>query len=136
MEFLGGFLGLADEAVAFIGAEQVVGAFASATDLGGALDLDFAFLLDQPSAVFHVPAEGAKERIQEIVAQLGLGVTGLLEFGEAFAEGFNEAVQFLLKSLKRGVRRHGAQFAARDWMRQGAFARLGAGKQTPATLDR
>ena len=92
VKFLGGFFGLANETVALVGAEKIIGAFASAADLRGAFNLHFALLLDEAGAIFHVPAERAEEGIEKIVAQLGFGVTGLFEFGEAFAERFDETI--------------------------------------------
>ena len=47
-------------------------------------------------------------RIQEIIAQLRFGVTGLFQFLEALAKGFDETVKFFFKRLKGGVGRHGA----------------------------
>ena len=92
MKFLGGFLGLADKPVTLVSAEKIIGTLASTTDLRGALNLHFTFLLDEAGAVFHVPAERAEERIQKIVAQLRFGVAGFLEFTEAFAERFDETI--------------------------------------------
>jgi len=118
LKILGGFLGLTDKAIAFVGAEQVVGALASAANLGGALNFHFALALDETGAVLHVPAERAEEGIEKIVAQLGLGVAGFLEFGEALAERSDEAVEFLFKGFKGGGARHGAKFAPSQILRQ------------------
>ena len=66
-------------------------------------------MLDQPGAVFHVPAQRAEERIEEVVAKLGLDVTGFFEFGEAVAEGENlidietDKVVLELPASKSGV---------------------------------
>ena len=63
MKFLGRLLGLADKSVAFVGAEKIIGTLASTANLRGAFNLDFAFTLNQTSAVFHVPTECAEKRI-------------------------------------------------------------------------
>src|ERR1039458_6596027 len=90
MKLFCGFLGLAYKLVAFIRSEKVIGTLASAADLRGAFNLDFALLLNEASAVFHVPAKCAKKGIQKIVAKLGFVVIGAFEFCDALAEGFNE----------------------------------------------
>jgi hypothetical protein len=66
----------------------------------------------EAGAVFRVLTERAKEGIEEIVAELGGGVTGLLGFREAFAEGFDQPFQFPFKMFKGVGGRHGAEFAA------------------------
>ena len=86
--------------------EAIIGPLASAANLRGAFNLNLALLLDEAGAVFHVPAEGAKEGIEKIVAELGFVVIGAFEFREAMAEGFDETVQLFFKRLKRGVVRH------------------------------
>jgi hypothetical protein len=90
MEFLGRFLVFADKPVAFVGAEKIIGALASPADLSRALDLHFTLSLDEACPIFHVPAERAEEGIEKVVAQLRFGITRLLQFREAFAEGLYE----------------------------------------------
>jgi hypothetical protein len=63
-------------------------------DMREAFDFNFAFLLDETGPIFHVPAEGAEEGIEEIVAELRFGVAGLFQFGEASAKRFHQPIQF------------------------------------------
>ncbi len=108
-KLLGGFLGLADEAVALVGPEQVIGAFASAANLRSALNLHFALALDEASAVLHVPAERAEKGVEVFEAQLGLVVAGAFEFGEVAAKLLNEAAEFSLKGFENNWRGHREQ---------------------------
>lgn len=94
MEFFGGFFGFADEAVAGVDAEEVVGAFLAAGDLGAGFDFDFAFGLDEAGFVGDVPAEGGEEGVEEVVAELGFDVAWVFVVGEILGEGFDEAGEF------------------------------------------
>ena len=106
MEFLGGLLGLADEAVGRVSAEEVVGAFLASADLGAALGLDFAVLGDKPGPVLDVPAQRAEEGIEEFLAETGFIVARALVGDQVPPEGFDQAIQFDLEGLKRGGVRH------------------------------
>ena len=92
MEFLCGFFGLADKLFAFVRAEKIISAFASAANLRGTFNFHFALALDKTGTVFHVPAERAKERVQEIIPEFGLVVVCAFEFCDAFAERFDETI--------------------------------------------
>ena len=97
VKFLGWFLGLAHEAITAVGAEEVISAFLPSLNLRTALDLDLAFRLDQLVAIFQVPAERAKKRVEEIVTKLGLDIAAALEFGYAALEVAHETIQLLLE---------------------------------------
>jgi hypothetical protein len=73
---LGGFLGLAGEALGAVEAEDVVGAGLAAGEVGADLDVHLALGVDQALLVAHIPAEGAEESIEEIGTQRGLIVIG------------------------------------------------------------
>jgi hypothetical protein len=75
-----------------LGAEEVISAFLPSGNLGAAFDLDFPPGLDEAGAVLHVPSEGAEEGVEEVVAELGFGVTGFLKLGQARAERLDQAV--------------------------------------------
>ena len=67
---------------------------------------NFALLLNQPRAVFHVPAERAEEGIQEIIAELGFHVRRFFEFGKSLTKRFHEPIQLFFKILEAGARGH------------------------------
>lgn len=103
VEFFGGFFGFADEAVTGVDAEEVVGAFLAASDLGAGFDFDFALRLDEAGFVGDVPAEGGEKGIEEVVAELGFDVAGRFMLGEVVAEGIDEAGEFGGEVVEGGV---------------------------------
>ena len=106
VELFGGFLGLADEPVLPVGAEEIVGALLAAGNLGAALDLDFAVLGNVPELVFDVPAEGAEQGVQEFLPDAGFVVGGALVLLEILLELGDEAGEFGLEVSKpRAIRR-------------------------------
>jgi len=102
VEFLSGLFGFADEAVAAIDAEEVVGAFLAALNLGAGFDFDFAVFLDEAGGIGDVPAEGGEEGVEEVVAELGFDVAGLFVFGEVVGKGFDKAEEFGLEGFESG----------------------------------
>jgi hypothetical protein len=102
VEFFGGFFGFANEAVAAGNAEEVVGAFLAAGDLGAGFDFDFAMFLDEAGGIGDVPAEGSEEGVEEIVAELGFDVAGFFVFGKVVGEGIDQAGEFGLEGVEGG----------------------------------
>ena len=92
VEFFGGFLGLANKSVAFVGAEKIVGPLASAADLRGAFNLDFPLLLNKTGAIFHVPAKCAEEGVEKIIAKAGFAVFGAFQFHKTLPKGIHQTV--------------------------------------------
>ncbi|HPV12491.1 MAG TPA: hypothetical protein PKW83_17720 [Verrucomicrobiota bacterium] len=113
VEVFSGLLGFAHEAVGGVRAEEVVGAFLPPTDGGAALDLDFAVLRDEPGGVFHIPAQGAEERVEEFLAQAGLVVGGAFVRAQIPVEGLNQTFQLGLERLERGGDGHGGHVIRR-----------------------
>ena len=77
----GGFLGFDVELALATDLEGVIGGFGGAFDLEGVLDDHLAVFGGEVVFVVHVPAEGFKERVEELLAQLGFVVfTGAVGF--------------------------------------------------------
>ena len=106
VEFFGGLLGLADEAVGRVSAEKVIGALLAAANLGPALGLDFSVLRDQAGPVLDVPAQRTEEGVEEFLTETGFIIARALVGGEVPSEGFDKAVQFGLEGLVCGGVRH------------------------------
>ena len=100
-EIVRGLLRLAHEAVAPIGAEEVVRALRPSADLRAALDLDLALLRDVAGLVLHVPAERGEERVQELLPQARLVVAGLLVVTEVLLEDAGEPRKLCREGIKR-----------------------------------
>ena len=96
-----GLLRLAHEAVAPVGAEEVVRALRPSADLRAALDLDLALLRDVAGLVLHVPAERGEERVQELLPQARLVVAGLLVVTEVLLEDAGEPRKLCREGIKR-----------------------------------
>ena len=98
----GGFLGLADEPVLPVGAEEVIGALLAAGDLGAALDFDFAVLGNVAQLVLDVPAEGTEEGIEEFLPDAGFVVGRALVLLEVLFELGDEAEELGLEAFEPG----------------------------------
>jgi hypothetical protein len=103
VQFLDRFLGLADEAVDTVGAEEEIGALLPAADVGAAFNLDFAVLGDVAGVVLDVPAERAEQRVQKLLADAGLVVAVALVVGDIAAEDFDQAAEFPFKGVEGGL---------------------------------
>lgn len=107
MKFLAGFLGFAYEAVALVGSEQIISPFLSALNPRAAFDLHFALRLNQTGAVLQIPAEGAEEGVEEIVAKLGFDIPGFFEFRQIALKDSDQTGELFLERFKTAVSGHG-----------------------------
>ena len=126
VELDGGLLGLADEALAPGDAEEVVGAAMASADGRAALDLDLAVAWDEAGAVVHVPAEGAEEGVEEVLADVGLVVSGALVLDDAVSELLDELGELGLEVLEGAQGGHGGG-GCRSGRRRGKSGERGAG---------
>ena len=113
--------GLADEAVAPVGAEEVVGALGASGDVGAALDLDFPVELDESGVVFQVPSERAEKGVEKILPQAGFGIGGVGELLEIAVETRDQPIQFRGEGLKCGLWHCAAALAGAVGIGEGDF---------------
>jgi len=100
-QLLEGPFRLADEFLQAANAELIVSAPLPGVSFAARLDAHLARVRGQPGLVAHIPAERDEERVQELVAQVRLVVTGLLVLDQVLVESLDEPTEFLLKRRER-----------------------------------